>query len=108
MRLNFKYIGWCHEDNSDKVWGVIYLESLPDRGISYSDYTFVKTVTFWGKRGGKLQTKIGEDNVELAKSIDKKKSKGYTQIQPDKLETVYPEFQQDLETTAIWAALRSG
>ena len=107
MSLNFKFIGWCQDGNSDKVWGVIYLEPLPDRGFSFNDYTYVKTVTFWGRRGKKLQTKIGLDDWEMLRNIEAKKNKGYVEIQPDKLQSVYPEFEKDLETTAIWAMLRS-
>ena len=25
MDINYKFIGWCQEDNHDKVWGVIDL-----------------------------------------------------------------------------------
>lgn len=105
--LNYKFIGWCHDDNSDKVWGVIYLESLPDRGFAYYGYTYVKTAIFWGKRGGKLQTKICQDDVELYKTIQKKRQRGYTEIDVNKLSSVYPEFEQDLAASAMWAMLKT-
>ena len=37
--------------------------------------------------------------------IDKKRAKGYTRVDRNHLDTVYPEFQDDLEKTAVWALL---
>jgi len=92
--MKYKFIGWCREDNHDKVWGVIALHSN-----SY--------VTFWGRRGAKLQTKIVEgDPWDINELIRKKKNKGYQEIFIWDLDSVYPEFQSDLEKTAFWASLK--
>lgn len=49
MNVNYKFIGWNTYGNSDKVWGVIYLEPARLGG---------KCVTFWGRRGKKTSDKI--------------------------------------------------
>lgn len=92
--MDYKFIGWCRADNHDKVWGVITLHS-----DAY--------VTFWGRRGSKLQTKISSDLYAVNDLIYKKQLKGYRSIQRDEIDKVYPEFQSDLEKTAFWAMLKA-
>jgi hypothetical protein len=98
-----KFIGWCNDGEHDKVWGVICLQAPP--GTRLSDYG--KWVTFWGRRGAKLQTKIQEwayhDSIG---AIQKKMEKGYNIIDQSKLDEVYPDFQTDLEKTEVWALLK--
>lgn len=100
--MNYKFIGWCKEGNHDKVWGVILLET-PSNRFGYSN---VKCLSFWGRRGAKLQTKLVYDNSDLAKLVDSKRNKGYQQINKNELDDVYPEFEADLEKTAMWATLK--
>lgn len=100
--IHYKFIGWCHEDNHDKVWGVIYLEK-PGNGWSYSNS---KCVSFWGRRGKKLQTKMVVDDYELEKLIRSKTRKGYQEVNSNKLNEVYPEFEEDLGKTAFWAMFK--
>jgi hypothetical protein len=97
--MNYWWIGHCREDTSDKIWGLI---KLNDDKI-YCDY-----VSFWGRRGKKLQTKIYKNIPEYHahKLSDKKMDNGYKTINPTRLDEVYPEFEQDLETTAVWAMLK--
>ena len=91
--MKFEHIGWCREDNHDKVWGIIRLQDT-------------KCVTFWGRRGAKLQTKIINANSWVAEDLFiKKLRKGYVRIGQHELDNVYPGFQEDLEKTAIWAML---
>jgi predicted DNA-binding WGR domain protein len=98
MTINYRYIGWCSEDNSDKVWACIQLSAEFD--------WHGKFLTVWGRRGKRLQSKIVEStNYEIGKLIGSKVAKGYRGIQEDKLNEVYPEFQQDLERTAAWSML---
>lgn len=99
----FKFIGWCNEDGHDKVWGVIFLEQP---GRSSWGVTDAKCVTFWGRRGKKLQTKMSVDDWEMHKLIDSKKRKGYIEVDETKLNTVYPEFEKDLSKTAFWASFK--
>lgn len=97
--MDYKFIGWCQEDKHDKIWGVICLESSMWGG---------NYVTFWGRRGAKLQTKIFKDanDWDMEKLIRVKSKKGYTGINRNSLDLVYPDFQIDLEQTAFWAQLK--
>ncbi len=96
--MNYKFIGWNNRDGADKVWGVIYIE----------DRTRIrpKVLIFWVRRGKKLQTRIDRDGWDLDKLIREKSDKGYKIIGNYELETVYPEFQNDLEKTTMWALLK--
>lgn len=92
--MRYLHIGWCQEDKHDKVWGIIQL-----RGID--------CLTFWGRRGAKLQTKIVKASLWEADHMFRKKvSKGYQEIGEYQLDEVYPEFHQDLEKTAFWATFK--
>jgi predicted DNA-binding WGR domain protein len=95
--MNFRFIGHCYDplNNHDKVWGVINLDS------AYGG----KVLTFWGRRGKKLQTKQGYNNNALSKLIRDKERDGYQVVDEFRLNDVYPEFQADLEKTAMWAML---
>ena len=96
--MNYKFIGWNNRDGADKVWGVIYIEDRT--GIR------PKVLIFWGRRGKKLQTKIDREGWDLDKLIREKSEKGYKIIGNYELETVYPEFQNDLEKITMWALLK--
>lgn len=96
MSIEYTFIGWCkdEETNADKVWGIIKLT-----GGGIGSY-----VSFWGRRGKKLQTKLHKDEYywDMERMAEKKENKGYKKIEREQLDTVYPEFQQDLEKTAFW------
>ena len=102
--MNYHFIGWCKEGNHDKVWGLIRL-SGDDDNLQYG-YKKNNYVAFWGRRGKKLQTKIHHDidRYDADKLCDKKTDGGYRPIST--LKDVYPEFEQDLEKTAVWAMLK--
>ena len=106
MDINYKYIGWCHKDNHDKVWGVIDLgQAEPSDEHDFGGWQR-KYVTFWGRRGKRLQTKVSVEHYNIVDNlIDKKRDKGYVRVDRNHLDTVYPEFQADLEKTAVWAVL---
>lgn len=99
MKIDYRFIGWCKEDNHDKVWG--YFELNATSG-SHSDY-----VVFWGRRGKKLQTKLHRNTYhwDMHKLCLSKERKGYVSVDETKLNEVYPEFEEDLEKTAVWALL---
>ena len=103
--MKFIFIGWCHdpEHNHDKVWGIIQLTEK-NRHYYGSSGDFV---TFWGRRGRPLKTKIYKDHTEWdMRDLANKKLREYKEIDNNQLHTVYPEFQQDLEKTAFWATFK--
>jgi len=100
--MRYAHIGWCKSGTHDKVWGAICLQ---DPTTSYRGDG--KFVTFWGRRGAKLQTKMVEGtNWDVHKLFLNKLSKGYKEVEKDELDEVYPEFEQDLEKTAFWATFK--
>ena len=104
--MNYHWIGHCREGTSDKIWGMIRLTGADD-DLKYG-YRTNNYVAFWGRRGKRLQTKIHEniDRYDADKLVDKKRTRGYNVIDMDRLSEVYPEFEQDLETTTVWALLK--
>jgi hypothetical protein len=99
--MKYEHIGWMQEGKSDKVWGMIMLQ---DSGNWNSKN---KYDSFWGRRGAKLQTKIVEcSRYEAVTMFQKKRNKGYQEVDKNRLDEVYPEFQSDLEKTAFWAAFK--
>jgi hypothetical protein len=54
-----------------------------------------------------LQTKLWNgQNWDAKEMFLKKQKNGYDSVDIDELNEVYPEFQQDLEKTALWATLK--
>lgn len=107
--MKYKFIGWCRDDaeNADKVWGVIELATDIDGAGKFSWNPKNKYVTFWGRRGKKLQTKVSaEYENDVTTLIRRKGNKGYVSIDQTKLDEVYPEFESDLSKTAVWAILK--
>lgn len=101
--IDYRFIGWCREDSADKVWGVI--ELAQETAHPYNSVS--KYVTFWGRRGNKLQTKVSSEyDHDIIKLIRSKERKGYVRVSRDQLDEVYPEFQTDLEKTAFWAMFK--
>lgn len=99
--MKYKFIGWCQEGTSDKVWGVIPL--LKENLQSENTY-----VIFWGRRGNKLQTKILTDSSwGIQDKIGAKKDRGYIEVDTTQLGDLYPEFESDLSKTAMWAMLKA-
>lgn len=96
---NYKFIGWNTTDGSDKVWGVIYLEDP-------STTHYAKCITFWGRRGKKFQSKLSHNDYQLEHLVRQKITKGYHKIDIDHLNSVYPEFEKDLNKLAFWSSLK--
>lgn len=104
--MKYEHILWCKDEktNADKVWGVIRLQDEVSRDHPYSKP--LTYVTFWGRRGKALQTKTWEGIPWDANKLKLKKvDKGYKEVDKNGLDAVYPEFEQDLEKTAVWAML---
>jgi predicted DNA-binding WGR domain protein len=100
MKPDYFWIGWNHDGDHDKVWGIIKINDIDAFDGNY--------VSFWGRRGKKLQTKIYEHAAywEMESLYAKKEDKGYQHIDLEKLNDVYPEFERDLEKMAFWAQFR--
>ena len=100
--LSFRFIGHCYDpkENHDKVWGAIDLDGESNHGPWRCN-----VLTFWGRRGKKLSTLLVTDTEKLHKVI-RQKEREYTEVNENRLNEVYPEFQADLEKTAMWALLK--
>lgn len=96
--MTSRWVGWCKQDNHDKVWMIIQISGDKHSG---------KYATVWGRRGKRMQAKIHEYMTAHARMrlIDSKKEKGYQHIPDQDLDSVYPEFKDDLEKTTVWALL---
>ncbi len=80
--MDIQYLGWCRNEKSDKVWGI----------VKKSDNLYV---TFWGRRGAKLQKKmIDMDRWEADKLIRSKEKKGYLEVQKDDMEMVHDSLRK--------------
>jgi hypothetical protein len=99
--MNYHWIGHYKDGNSDKIWGMI---RLTDNG-RWPESASQDYVSFWGRRGKKLQTKIYRNiwSSDADKMCDKKLDDGYISV--TNLDEVYPDFEQDLEKTTVWALL---
>jgi len=101
--MEYEFIGWCRDEekNQDKVWIVI------DLSADTINWSHTRTyATVWGRRGKKLQHKIVHaSGYDMDILIRRKRDKGYNRVIKSDLDRVYPEFEQDLEQTAVWAML---
>ena len=98
--MKYKHILWNNEGNHDKIWGVLEFESE-------SRFT-ITCVIFWGRRGKKIQSKIKRDmdRYSIEKTYREKLSKGYEDVDRNKLDEVYPNFEEDLDVLSFISALR--
>ena len=90
--MKIEFIGWCNQPtrNHDKVWGVA------KHGHQY--------ITFWGRRGKKLQNKpraMTRHDVQLL--IRQKRGKGYVEVDPERVDEVYERFGVDLFMVSLSA-----
>ena len=84
--MDIKFIGWCHNPtrNNDKVWGI-------------ADMGDGEYMTFWGRRGKKLQknTKIMGAR-DAAKLMQQKRTKGYQEFDQDELGEIHENFRKQV------------
>lgn len=82
--MDIQFLGWCKNEKSDKVWGIVKKEE----GIY---------VTFWGRRGAKLQKKMIEMHLwDADKLIASKQKKGYLEIPKDDMEMVHDSLRKHI------------
>ena len=109
MDYKLVHCGWKQEGTSDKVWGIINLKQTYSGSSSwYGDPHRYNFLIFWGRRGKKLQFLIKEDTYVAYVSADfkKKLNKGYQEINKNRLDEVYPEFEADLDAIGFVGVLK--
>lgn len=103
----FGWIGWCHEDNHDKIYGYFYRPSpeydaeIQSRGYSYRGRNICR---FWGRRGKAMQFKADVAGYELDTLI-RNKQKKYTTITDQRLFEIWPTFITEAEEKLMWDVL---
>jgi len=95
-KFEFGFIGYCCEDNHDKVWGYFYRPTnkvdgswWPTKGYGWN------CCIFWGRRGKTMQFKADVTGPVLDKLVRAKRNKGYNEIESDKLNEIWPTFEAD-------------
>lgn len=82
--MDIQYLGWCNKDKHDKIWGIIKKDK----------YLYV---TFWGRRGAKLQKKMVEMDAYAAQVlIGSKVKKGYLEIPKDDMDMVHESLRKHI------------
>lgn len=86
----FEWLGWCSEDNHDKVWGYICIDNR-----SYYN--------FWGERGKSLRFKRHSGAWDLKSLTRAKVRKGYVQQTENDMERIYPAFKEHFDRQFVMA-----
>jgi len=102
--MKYQFIGWCKEGRHDKVWICIrlseYGQSPAGKGV------WGKSLTLWGRRGGRLRSKIVDDDYNLERVIQKKQDHGgYRKMSESYLDKNHPKLKAYLEKQYIWSTL---
>lgn len=103
MSFEYGFIGWNTTGTSDKVWGYFYRPTTPSKYIS-KDLGW-NCCIFWGARGKAMQFKASTTGHELSKLVSSKRKKGYVEIDPIKLDKIWPTFAYDAEGKLIMDVL---
>jgi hypothetical protein len=102
MATEFGWIGWCNEDNHDKIWGYLY-RPTPNKFMTKSQGW--NCAKFWAARGKALQMQPGATGYELDKLVKSKRKKGYVPITEERLRQIWPTFIEDVEGKLITEVL---
>ena len=89
--ITFHWIGWNHEEDHDKVWAVITVNS--------------KNYAVWGRRGGVLKFK---HHTHLYSALDLRRTKmnrGYKEVDSVELFMLFPYFERDVGKYLMYAEL---
>lgn len=100
MATEFGFIGWCNEDNHDKIWGYLYRPTSKSSG-RITKHDGGNCVKFWAARGKALQMQADITGRDLDKIVMSKEKKGYVQITEEKLRQVWPAFIEEMEGKLI-------
>lgn len=106
----FGFIGWCNEDNHDKVWGYFYRPTPIDPNMGWGVPTKSRgwnCCIFWAARGKAMHFKPDVTGYELDKLVQTKLNpkKGYVKISQPKLFEIWPTFIQEAEAKLMWDVL---
>lgn len=85
--LEVVWAGWYNKGTSDKLWGVIRVDS--------GDY-----FNFWCRRGAKMQFKKTNTN-----RYSHKEDRGYERISKERLEQIYPGFIEEANQQLVYGLL---
>ena len=101
VNIKFKFIGWCNEDNHDKIWGYF----VKPRVSTDIDYFSPPCYAFYGKRGKKLTFK--KYTVWDAENLvdQKEYKKHYHRVDEAELMRIWPTFYEELESDLCFAIL---
>jgi hypothetical protein len=107
IESKFGFIGWCNEDNHDKVWGYFYRPTPRyDAAPEYEKRWIGRNICiFWAARGKAMRFKADITGHELQKLVSSKLNKGYIQITEQKLFEIWPTFIQEAEAKLMWEVL---
>lgn len=107
MSTEFGFIGWCKEDNHDKVWGYFYRPTPEAEGKRWvTKHNGWNCVIFWARRGKAMQFKADTTGAELDKLVRNKQNvKNYRSITPTKLFEIWPTFAEECESKLMWDVL---
>lgn len=102
MTPEFGFIGWCCDDNHDKIWGYFFRDhNIEDSVRPWYLIPYRNVCIFWGRRGRAMQFKSSVCDVELVKLTQTKENKGYVKIYKNKLFEIWPTFQEEMESKLI-------
>lgn len=105
MSINdFGFIGWCNEDNHDKIWGYFY-RPTPNAGSWQRKSSGWNCCVFWARRGKAMQFKADTTGSTLNKVVNSKIKKGYDSITQPKLFEIWPTFIKEAEEKLMWDVL---
>lgn len=107
MEQKFGFIGWCNEDNHDKIWGYFYRPTPEWESANPSNRYWIQrnVCVFWARRGRAMQFKADITGYDLNKLVDSKRKKGYAEISEKKLMEIWPTFVQEAEAKLMWEVL---
>ena len=90
MDITFIFIGWCNEDNHDKLWIAFEV------GGGY--------YCAWGRRGAKLSFK--KHTKYSLETITRKKKSSYNPVEKFVMYSMRPDFEEALQQELVFDTLR--
>ena len=89
MEPVFNFIGWCNENDHDKIW-----VNFSINGVYYCA---------WGRRGRKLSFK--KHNKYSVESVQRTKESRYKEVDEFLLFSIFPDFSDQVQQDLMMATL---